>query len=156
MPSAIPGANRLRQLPPAWATIRPTFSRRIRDWPDAVTDGDGLQPVRLRVRLAYGVVTVLASCVLLSALTPRPMLESAQAINRIVCGSLLLILAIASLCGLCRRWAVRRGCTLTGMWLMLSPVLLPGPFSLAVASAGLATFVAAGLASDAVELGRWR
>jgi hypothetical protein len=51
---------------------------------------------------------------------------------------------------------VRRACTLTGVWLMLSPLFLPGPFSNTALFGGLGTFGAAAWAAEDVELRPWR
>jgi hypothetical protein len=41
---------------------------------------------------------------------------------------------------------------LAGLWLILSPLLLPGPYSAAVFFGGLAAFGASGWAADAVAV----
>jgi hypothetical protein len=108
--------------------------------------------VPARVRLAYGLVAALALCLLLLVTAPGPNLSPAQDVNQLVCAILLLSLATAAGLGLCRTPLVRRACTLTGAWLMLSPLFLPGAFSNTAFFGGLGTFGAAGWAADEMKL----
>ena len=54
-------------------------------------------------------------------MTPTLNFESVQAANQAITGRVLLILAAAGGLGLCRYRAVRYGCPLMGVWLMMSP-----------------------------------
>jgi hypothetical protein len=101
------------------------------------------------------VVAALALCLLLRVTAPSPNLASAQDVNQLICAILLLSLAMAAGSGLCRIPLVRRACTLTGAWLMLSPLFLPGPFSNTALFGGLGTFGAAAWAAEDMELRPW-
>jgi hypothetical protein len=94
----------------------------------------------------------LAFWLLVRAVTPTSDLSPVQTVVQAVGSVLLLILATAAGFGLCRIPMVGFACTLTGMGLMLSPLLLPGPFSLALMFGGLAAFGVSGWAADSMEL----
>jgi len=104
------------------------------------------------IRVAYGVVAALALWLLLRGMTSTPAFESVQAANQVISGLVLLILAVAAGLGLCRIPVVRYACPLMGVWLMLSSLLLPGPYSGWVILSGVAAFGASGWAADAMAL----
>jgi len=94
------------------------------------------------------VVAALTLWLVLLVAAPRQKLASIQDVNQLIFALLLLPLATAATAlGLCRFRIVRWACTLIAMWLMLSPLLLPGPFSNTALFGGLATFAAAAWAA---------
>jgi hypothetical protein len=92
---------------------------------------------------------------LLLVTAPRPTLISAQDVNQLICAIVLLPLATAAGLGLCRVPLVRRACTLTAVWLMLSPLFLPRPFSNTALFGGLGMFGASAWAAEDIELRPW-
>jgi hypothetical protein len=94
----------------------------------------------------------LAIWLLVRAVTPRSDLPPVQTTVQAVGSVLLLILATGAGFGLCRIPMVGFACTLTGMGLMLSPLFLPDPFSIALMFGGFAAFGVSGWAADSVEL----
>jgi hypothetical protein len=128
-----PGARRLPPSIPNWPTAPAKNSRSVR--------------VLVSLRVNYGVVAALALWLLLLVVPPRPHLTSIQDANELYFALLLFPLATAAAFGMCRFLVVRWACTLIAMWLLLSPMLLPGPFSNTALFGGLATFGAAAWAA---------
>jgi hypothetical protein len=152
MAAAVPGGGRRREVPTDRLASRRALLLAIDDWAKPRAVGRRHRRVPARVRVAYGVVAALAVWLLLPVTTPWPDLDSAQAVNQLICALLLLPLAAAAGLGLCRFPVVRLACTLTGVWLMLSPLFLPGPFSNTALFGGLGTFGAAAWAAEDMEL----
>ena len=99
---------------------------------------------------AYAAVVVVASTVAIRAMTPTLRFASVQAANQAISGLVLMILVTAAGLGLSRIPAVRYACPLMGVWLMLSPLLVPGAYSGWVILGGVAALGASGWAADAV------
>jgi hypothetical protein len=163
MGAAVPGEGRQRRVPTGRVASRFTLSpidrRRllpIDDWAKEYVVGRHRVRVPVSVRVAYGVVAALALWLLLLVTAPMPNLVSAQDVNQLICAIVLLSLATAAGLGLCRVPLVRRACTLTGAWLMLSPLFLPGPFSNTALFGGLGMFGASAWAAEEIELRPWR
>ena len=152
MAAGVPGEGRRRGAPTDRLASRRALLLAIDDWakPRAVRRHN--PRVRARVRVAYGAVAALALWLLLRVTAPTLKLTSAQDVNQLVCAVLLLSLATAAGSGLCRIPLVRHACTLTAVWLMLSPLFLQGPFSSTALFGGLASFGAAAWAADDMEL----
>ena len=156
--ATLPGENRLREVPVWRAEASPRLLRAERPLPPRM-DYRPPAPMATRrarisvgVRVAYGGVAALAFWLLHLALAPALVCTTAQAANQVIGSLVLLLLALTAGFGLCRVPVVRYACALMGVWLMLSPLLLPGPYSGAAIFGGLAAFGAAGWAADAVAL----
>ena len=108
--------------------------------------------IPIAVRVLYGGIAGFAGWLLFSAMSPTSLLEPVQAANQVMCGVLLVFFATVAAFGWCRIPIVRHACTLTGVWLALSPLFLPGSTAYASLFGGLAVFGVAGWAADAVEL----
>ena len=101
------------------------------------------------VRLAYALVAALALMLLLGVGTS---VASAQIVSRALSAGVVFFLATAALFGLYSVPLLRHACTVCGIWLMISQMLLPGPLSYASLLGGLAVFEIAGWADDALTL----
>ena len=112
--------------------------------------------IPIGVRAMYGAIAVFAVWLIFSATSTTSMLEAAQAANEVMCGVLLVFFSTGAAFGLCRVTLVRHACTLTGVWLALSPLFLPGSFANASLFGGLATFGVAACAAEALEISGWR
>lgn len=161
--AAIPGANRLRAWTAGQIASGPTSSRissRLLPTVDESSTSRAEETVAGRlpiaVRVLYGAIAAFAVWLLFSAISATSLLEPLQAANQVMCGVLLVFFGTGAAFGLCRIPLVRHACTLTGVWLALSPLFLPGSMANASLFGGLAVFGVAGWAAEAVELSRSR
>lgn len=101
------------------------------------------------VRLAYAAVVALAFWVLFKGASPPPLLKAlATAVGAVTA----LALATAAALSKFSIPFLRHACTIAGLWLGLTSVVLPGPVSYETSLCGLAIFWLAGWADDAITV----
>ena len=104
----------------------------------------------LSIRLAHGLIAVLAVALLLQAWSSDQHVRYLQTFNQGVCSLLLLIMSITGVLDLHRSSLICTGGAIIGWWLALSSVLFGHAAVPAVPIIGLIIFVIAGWTGDTV------
>lgn len=136
------------------------LSRRLL-WTSDSTPGTGRRRrahrIPLGIRLGYALVGLLGLF-----LAGRALIEDHRpwgSANQVLFGLLLAVAATVAAAGLCRFGLLRLGCTGIGLWLAVSPCVLPRPITCLDMLLGLAAFLIAGAAGEAIvdqDWDRWQ